>query len=63
MTVADIADAYIQAWKMGLKCVAIYRDGSKRSATAQHKKNNEGGEKTEAGSVRRVRKAGRRTRN
>jgi ribonucleoside-diphosphate reductase alpha chain len=30
-TVADVADAYIQAWKMGLKCVAIYRDGSKRS--------------------------------
>ena len=30
-TVADVADAYVQAWKMGLKCVAIYRDGSKRS--------------------------------
>jgi ribonucleoside-diphosphate reductase alpha chain len=30
-TVADIRDAYLQAWKMGLKCVAIYRDGSKRS--------------------------------
>jgi ribonucleoside-diphosphate reductase alpha chain len=30
-TVADIRDAYVQAWKMGLKCVAIYRDGSKRS--------------------------------
>jgi ribonucleoside-diphosphate reductase alpha chain len=30
-TVADIQDAYVQAWKMGLKCVAIYRDGSKRS--------------------------------
>ncbi|MGB9601567.1 MAG: hypothetical protein ACPMAG_02115, partial [Limisphaerales bacterium] len=30
-TIEDIRDAYIQAWKMGLKCVAIYRDGSKRS--------------------------------
>jgi ribonucleoside-diphosphate reductase alpha chain len=30
-TVEDIRDAYVQAWKMGLKCVAIYRDGSKRS--------------------------------
>ena len=30
-TVEDIQDAYVQAWKMGLKCVAIYRDGSKRS--------------------------------
>jgi ribonucleoside-diphosphate reductase alpha chain len=30
-TAADIREAYLQAWKMGLKCVAIYRDGSKRS--------------------------------
>ncbi len=30
-SVADIEDAYVQAWKLGLKCVAIYRDGSKRS--------------------------------
>ncbi len=30
-SVEDIQDAYLQAWKMGLKCVAIYRDGSKRS--------------------------------
>jgi ribonucleoside-diphosphate reductase alpha chain len=30
-TVADIMDAYIAGWKLGLKAVAIYRDGSKRS--------------------------------
>ena len=30
-TVAEIRDAYVQAWKMGLKCVAVYRDGSKLS--------------------------------
>jgi ribonucleoside-diphosphate reductase alpha chain len=30
-TIENIRDAYVQAWKMGLKCVAIYRDGSKRS--------------------------------
>jgi ribonucleoside-diphosphate reductase alpha chain len=30
-TTEDIRDAYVQAWRMGLKCVAIYRDGSKRS--------------------------------
>ena len=30
-TVADIRGAYVEAWKLGLKCVAIYRDGSKRS--------------------------------
>ncbi len=28
-TVADIADAYTQGWKLGLKALAIYRDGSK----------------------------------
>jgi ribonucleoside-diphosphate reductase alpha chain len=42
-SVADIADAYVQAWKMGLKCVAIYRDGSKRSQPLNTKKTNEGG--------------------
>jgi ribonucleoside-diphosphate reductase alpha chain len=41
-TSADIADAYIQAWKMGLKCVAIYRDGSKRSQPLNTKKTHEG---------------------
>jgi len=30
-TVDDIMDAYIQAWRLGLKAVAIYRDGSKRA--------------------------------
>ena len=28
-TVEDIADAYLQAWKLGVKALAIYRDGSK----------------------------------
>jgi len=42
-TVEDIKDAYIQAWKMGLKCVAIYRDGSKRSQPLNMKKTNESG--------------------
>ncbi|MGH2875952.1 MAG: vitamin B12-dependent ribonucleotide reductase, partial [Solirubrobacteraceae bacterium] len=28
-TVDDIADAYIQAWQLGVKALAIYRDGSK----------------------------------
>jgi len=46
-TVAEIRDTYIQAWKMGLKCVAIYRDGSKRSQPLNTKKTNEGVAKTE----------------
>src|SRR5579875_849825 len=28
-TAADIAEAYTEAWRLGLKAVAIYRDGSK----------------------------------
>jgi ribonucleoside-diphosphate reductase alpha chain len=45
-TVEEIRDTYIQAWKMGLKCVAIYRDGSKRSQPLNTKKTNDGGDKT-----------------
>ena len=29
-SVADITDAYVQAWKLGIKAVAIYRDGCKQ---------------------------------
>ena len=29
VTVDDIADAYVQAWRLGVKALAIYRDGSK----------------------------------
>ncbi len=29
-TVDEIMDAYIESWRLGLKAVAIYRDGSKR---------------------------------
>jgi ribonucleoside-diphosphate reductase alpha chain len=31
-TVEDIMNTYIEGWKLGLKAIAIYRDGSKRSA-------------------------------
>jgi hypothetical protein len=30
-TVEEIMEAYIQAWKLGLKAVAVYRDGSKKA--------------------------------
>jgi ribonucleoside-diphosphate reductase alpha chain len=30
-SVDDIADAYMQAWKQGLKAVAVYRDGCKKA--------------------------------
>jgi ribonucleoside-diphosphate reductase alpha chain len=30
-TVEDIQQTYMESWKIGLKCIAIYRDGCKRS--------------------------------
>ena len=42
-TVEDVFETYVQAWRMGLKCVAIYRDGSKRSQPLNTKKTNESG--------------------
>jgi len=46
-TIADIRDAYVKAWQMGLKCVAIYRDGSKRSQPLNTKRNNGNGSTAE----------------
>jgi ribonucleoside-diphosphate reductase alpha chain len=37
-TVDEIADAYMQAWKLGIKAVAIYRDGCKKSQPMVTKK-------------------------
>ncbi|MDD5348584.1 MAG: vitamin B12-dependent ribonucleotide reductase [Chthoniobacteraceae bacterium] len=38
-TVEDIMQTYIEGWRLGLKAIAIYRDGSKRSQPVQSKKN------------------------
>ncbi|MBP7826502.1 MAG: vitamin B12-dependent ribonucleotide reductase [Verrucomicrobia bacterium] len=54
-TVEDIRDAYVQAWKMGLKCVAIYRDGSKRSQPLNTHQTLDGGDKSNADLALRVR--------
>jgi ribonucleoside-diphosphate reductase alpha chain len=40
-TAADIAQVYIDGWKLGLKAIAVYRDNSKRSQPLNTKK--EGG--------------------
>lgn len=37
-TIEDIMETYIEGWKLGLKAIAIYRDGSKRSAPLNTKK-------------------------
>ena len=43
-TIEEIRDIYVEAWKMGLKCVAIYRDGSKRSQPLNTGKQDQAGE-------------------
>ncbi len=40
-TVEDIMEAYVQSWKMGLKAVAIYRDGSKKAQPLMAAQNKE----------------------
>ena len=49
-TVEDIMDAYIESWRLGLKAVAIYRDGSKRAQPLSTARvTSEKGERTAAG--------------
>lgn len=38
-TVEDVREAYLQAWKLGLKAIAIYRDGAKRTQPVSTDKN------------------------
>jgi ribonucleoside-diphosphate reductase alpha chain len=40
-TIDDIKDIYMQSWKMGLKAVALYRDGSKGSQPLNEKSETE----------------------
>jgi ribonucleoside-diphosphate reductase alpha chain len=44
-TVEDIANTYQESWKLGLKCIAIYRDGCKRSQPLSTSRDKEAGEK------------------
>ena len=53
-TPEEIANTYIEGWRLGLKAIAIYRDGSKRSAplaTDAKKHASTGGVIAEAGAV------------
>jgi ribonucleoside-diphosphate reductase alpha chain len=36
-TVGDVANAFMRAWQLGLKCVTVYRDGCKASQPASAK--------------------------
>jgi ribonucleoside-diphosphate reductase alpha chain len=56
-TVEDIMHAYVESWKLGLKAIAIYRDGSKRTQPLNTSKDKEepkamAGESREARALR-----------
>jgi ribonucleoside-diphosphate reductase alpha chain len=48
-TVDDIMNTYIEGWRLGLKSVAIYREGSKRSAPLNTRKTKDMGTAAAAG--------------
>ncbi len=50
VTAQDIADAYFWGWELGLKAIAIYRDGSKQSQPL-NTTSEEGGEEAESGVI------------
>jgi ribonucleoside-diphosphate reductase alpha chain len=50
-TVEDVQDAYMESWKQGLKAVAIYRDGCKRTQPLSTSKTDPGLAKAGAGAV------------
>jgi ribonucleoside-diphosphate reductase alpha chain len=47
-TVEDIADAYLEGWRNGLKALAIYRDGSKTAQALRTDAGDKASESTEA---------------
>ena len=48
--VDEIMETYIEGWRLGLKAIAIYRDGSKRSAPLNTRKTKDMGS-TEEGAM------------
>lgn len=48
-TESDIKDAYKQGWELALKCLALYRDGSKLSQVLNNKSSDEEEDKEEGG--------------
>jgi ribonucleoside-diphosphate reductase alpha chain len=50
-TVEDIMNTYVEGWQLGLKAIAIYRDGSKRSAPLATAKEKHSSSSSSAASV------------
>src|SRR5258708_25805515 len=54
-SVEEVMNTYIEGWRMGLKAIAIYRDGSKRSAPLNTKKTKDmGGDERGTSSVEEI---------
>ena len=51
-TVEDIEQAYIDGWKMGLKCISVYRDNCKRSQPLNTRLDEQKPDKVEAVATR-----------
>ena len=47
-TVEDISQAYIESWRLGVKAIAIYRDGSKRTQPLNTSRDKAPGSKADA---------------
>lgn len=56
-TVKEIADVYMTGWKLGLKAIAIYRDGSKRQQALTTSKESDAKKQNEDKKVEEVEKA------
>src|SRR5665811_451917 len=54
-TVEEIERVYLEGWKQGLKAIAIYRDGSKRSQPLSTGKKKDSGEEVDTGVVAELR--------
>jgi ribonucleoside-diphosphate reductase alpha chain len=52
----DVMHAYIEGWKLGLKALAVYRDGSKRTQPLNASKSEEGAKATDLDAARPVRR-------
>jgi ribonucleoside-diphosphate reductase alpha chain len=50
-TISDIADAYVDGWKKGLKALAIYRDGSKTAQALSTKASEKKSEPAQAANL------------
>ncbi len=61
-TIEDMQDAYMESWKLGLKAVAVYRDGCKRTQPLSTSKTDPGLGKWRRRRSRRRRSAARRRR-